>query len=401
MKRFLLFALACSLAAPPAEAFSLFGIGKKGDGEEQEEEKEEEPGEEAKDGKPAGKAQRDLGPLPGMDAGGVDYSKPSKMESETKGEKGEAELGEPDKDDAGAERRPSESETAIGEHPSPSGQMPEEVVISGKDKLAVNKPPLNIEVDQFESIRESLEPDQALLLAESPLAVVWRRTHPEFISNQRVIAPWLTTFSERPGIVFQPRMELEEVLQRKMADKEAKGYQWSLTVADEEGKVFQHYEGSSSPPEELVWTGQNEQGEWMTAGSAYSPVYMFTDPGGTPSTRVGKPMRFKGVVHQERTGLHLTMDSSEVFGRTKSAEKLDREAAKLMRSAADLIKRNHAGVPIRVECYAETKPLAERQCREVEDFLTRELMLLPQDISIDSLRAPYKDQRLEIILQNR
>lgn len=268
-------------------------------------------------------------------------------------------------------------------------------------KLKAHKPPLNIKVDPFESIRPSLEPDQALLLAESPLAVIWRRTHPEFLQNDRVVKPYLTTFSERPGVVFGPRQELEEVLQRKINDKESRGYQWSLTIADEEGKVFQHYEGSSSPPEELIWTGQNEQGDWMQAGSAYSPVYMFTDPGGTPSTKVGKPMRFKGIVHQERTGLHVSLDSAMMFGQTKAREEVQAEGMKLLRSAADLIKRRYTGIPIRVECYAQTKPLAERQCGGIERYLSSELMLLPQDISTDTLPVPYAEQRTEIILLNR
>jgi hypothetical protein len=358
--------LVAALLAPPASAFSLFGIGKK----------KEKKAEQAKPG-----GGRGLG-LPGIEAGANDGS--PRMAQEAPGY--------------------GSGDTQVGSHPSPTtGDMPDEVVIraSGKSKLKVNKPPLNIEIDPFESIRESLKPDQKLLLAESPLAVVWRRTHPEALRNARVIQPYLTTFSDRPGIVFRPRHELQEVLQRKLESKETRGFQWSLTVADEEGKVFQHYEGSSNPPAEIVWSGENEQGEWIQAGSAYSPVYMFTDPGGTPYTRVGKPLRFKGIAHQERTGLHLSLDSAVLFGQAKADEKLSREGGLLVRSAADLVKRRFAGIPIRVESYAQSKALADRQASAVEAQLIRELMLLPQDISIDTLRTPYAEQRLEIVLLNR
>lgn len=370
---FLVLILASGSLPPRVEALSLFGLGKK------KKEKETER-----------KSKRDEGPLPGMDAGSIDFSKPPAMAQEQHEES------------SGGASTAVNPAVAEPEQTAPTGDLPADIVIRRGRKLEVTKPPLSVEVDSFESIRESLEPDQALLLAESPLAVVWRRTHPEFIANERVIQPWLTTFSERPGVIFNPRDQLQEVLQKKLEKKESRQYQWSLTIADEEGKVFQHYEGSSDPPEELVWSGQNEQGEWIQAGSAYSPVYMFTDQGGTPYTRVGTPLRFKGIMHQERDGLHISLDASALFSMTKGKERLEEpEGADLVRSAADLVKRRYSGTPIRLECYSGTKELAEIQCESIEKLLQKELMILPQDITSDGLRVPYAQQRVEIILQNR
>src|SRR5665213_724671 len=84
------------------------------------------------------------------------------------------------------------------------GSMPAEVVIKAEgNKLTDTKPPLAISVDEFETIRPELKPDENLLLAVSPLTVSWRRTHPEFLMNDRVIEPWRTTFSQRAGISFK------------------------------------------------------------------------------------------------------------------------------------------------------------------------------------------------------
>ncbi len=329
--------------------------------------------------------------LPGLGGPGTDASAPPKMAQEAQSES------------SSGQSAYSQNETAIGQYPNePAGTgLPSEVTIKAGDRRGPQKPALNIEVDAFDSIRESLKPDEQLLLAESPLTVVWRRTHPEFLRNERVIQPEKTTFDERPGIIFSPLKRLHEVLNRRPEKKELRGHQWSLTIADEEGKVFQHYEGSSYPPEELVWSGQNDQGDWMQAGRAYSPVYMFTDPNGTPYTRVGEPLRFKGIVHQERDGLHLSLDSASLFGAGKTAQKLEGDGEIILRSAADLVKRRYAGIPIRVEVYGATKELADLQADIIERMLTKELMLLPQDISTDSLRVPYTDQRVEIILLNR
>ncbi|MBI3548411.1 MAG: hypothetical protein HY078_05090 [Elusimicrobia bacterium] len=286
-----------------------------------------------------------------------------------------------------------------------SGGLPTEVVIKSSEgggaKLKVNKPALNIDVDAFESIRASLEPDESLLLAESPFTVSWRRTYPEFLNNERVVQPWRMTFSDRPGIIFAIRDQLNETLQRPLEDKEARGYQWSLTIADEEGRVFQHYEGSKDPPEQLIWNGQNDQGEWIKAGRSYSAIYMFTDSGGAPRTKVGKPVQFTGVVHQEKDGLHVTLDSSALFGPSKDARTIQKSGEGLLRSAADLIKRRYSGIPIRVIAYANVKELAEAQVASVQSYLMQELMILQAHIFNDADHAQFSEQRTEIVLLNR
>jgi hypothetical protein len=289
---------------------------------------------------------------------------------------------------------------------SADGGLPQEVIIKAEEgagnKLGVQKPPLHIEVDAFESIRPALQPDQSLLLAVSPLTVSWRRTHPEFLMEDRVIQPYRTTFSQRPGIAFRVRDQLADAMQRRMDPKEAKSYAWSLTIADEEGRVFHHYEGSNDPPEEQLWTGQNDQGEWIRAGRSYSAVYTFTDQGGSPRTIVGKPLLFKGIVHQEDTGMHISLDSTALFGSTKANTELAKpQGESIVRSAADLIKRRFTGIPIAVRVFAATKELGDAQGTAIYNYLVRQLMLTPKNISVDAARAAYSDQRAEIVLLNR
>ena len=289
--------------------------------------------------------------------------------------------------------------------PTAAGGFPTEVEIKasgGVSKLNAVKPPLMIEVDPFETIRPSLEPDQSLLLAVSPLTVSWRRTHPDFLEYPRVIQPWRMTFSQRPGIAFRVREALSEVLHRRLEPKEAKSYGWSLTIADEEGRVFHHYEGSNDPPDELIWTGQNDQGEWIKAGRSYSAVYTFTDPAGSPHTSVGKPLLFKGILHQEDTGLHISLDSAVLFGPTKTGAELAAPGGSdLLRSAADLIKRRFTGIPVAVRVFGSTKELADTQGAAVQAFLLHELMTMSKNVSVEGARAAFADQRVEIVLLNR
>jgi len=283
------------------------------------------------------------------------------------------------------------------------GGAPTEVVVRGEGgKVEDTKPPLKIDVDAFETIRTDLQPDQDLLLAVSPLSVAWRRTHPDFLMSDRVIQPWRQTFSQRPGIPFLVRAQLEDALGEKLDEKAARGWAWSLTIADEEGRPFHHFEGSGSPPAELLWTGQNAQNEWLAAGRPYSPVYRFTAPDGSTRTRVGAPLLLKGVVHQEDTGLHLTLDSSALFGAARTGTELIQPSGPdVLRSAADLIKRRYPGVPIAVTVYANTKQLGDAQAAIVQTFLLRELMLAARYVTTDAEHAAFSDQRVEIVLLNR
>lgn len=286
---------------------------------------------------------------------------------------------------------------------APAGAAPTEVVVRGEGgKLSDAKPPLKIEVDPFETIRPDVLPDPDLLLAASPLTVSWRRTHPEFLMSERVIEPWRTTFSERPGIPFLVREQLEQALDQKLDDRAAKAWAWSLTVADEDGRPFHHFEGSGSPPVELLWNGQNAQNEWLTAGRPYSPVYRFTGPDGASRTRVGAPLLLKGVVHQEASGLHVTLDSSALFGSARTASELSQpDGPDLLRSAADLIKRRYSGLPISVTVYAKTQRLAEAQAAIVQTFLLRALMLSARYVTTQAESAAFSDQRVEVVLLNR
>ncbi len=284
-----------------------------------------------------------------------------------------------------------------------SGGMPSTVVIKADaGKLSDTKPPLKMTVDPFETIEPDLKPDEGLLLAVSPLTVSWQRTHPEFLMNDRVIEPWRTTFSQRAGITFKVRAQLENLLGGAQDARALRKWGWNLTIADEDGRVFHHYEGSGDPPAELIWSGQNDQGEWVRAGRSYSPVYTFTSPDGSQRTRVGAPLIFKGIVHQEDTGLHISLDSAVLFGPGKSAAALqDPGGSGLLRSAADLIKRRYSGIPVAIRVYANTKDLGDSQAAAIQQFLLKELMVPERQLTVDAARASFSDQRVEIVLLNR
>ncbi|MFH1618978.1 MAG: hypothetical protein ABIG11_03655 [bacterium] len=295
----------------------------------------------------------------------------------------------------------AESAAAITEY---SGSVPEEVVIrgGGSRPLTTSKPAFKMAVDGFESIRASLEPDARLFLAESPSSLGWSRNRPDILHNPRVIQPWRTTFSDRTGITFNPRKRLDEIFRGGIGEKDMKDLHWALNIADEEGRIFQKYSGTGEPPEELTWSGQNDRNEWIKAGHSYSAVYMFTDAAGSPHTGAGNPLKFTGIVHQESSGLHISLDSAVLFGPGKSGTSIEKPVGtNLVVSAADLIKRKFFNLPVKVHSYARTRLLAEQQTDLVTDFLKEHLMILSTMISGEGHEASFSEQRVDIVLLNR
>ena len=199
-------------------------------------------------------------------------------------------------------------------------EVPEEVVVKGgsEDKLRTARPPLKIKTDEFETIRKSLEPDRDLFLFESGDFLSLSRNYPERLFSARMIQPWRSGFSDKTVIAFYPRRKFEEVFNRNYTDKTAKEMEWTLSVTDEEGKIFHKYSGSGLPPESINWTGENDQREWIKAGHNYAPVYVFSDNTGKPRTVIGDVIKFTAIVFQKGANLNISLDSASVFGPAKS-----------------------------------------------------------------------------------
>jgi len=139
-------------------------------------------------------------------------------------------------------------------------EVPEEVVIksAAADEMRTKKPPLVVKTDQFESITGSLKADKTLFNFESANFVSLSRNHPDKLQSGRVVRPWRTSFSDRTTITFYPLRRFGEVFSRAYNEKNSKDLQWTLSITDEEGKIFHKYTGNGLPPETIAWTGEND-----------------------------------------------------------------------------------------------------------------------------------------------
>ena len=283
-------------------------------------------------------------------------------------------------------------------------EAPEEVVIKSEsaEDVRTKKPPLKVKADKFESIAQSLEADKRLFLFESADFVSFSRNHPEKLLSARIIRPGRTSFSERSVITFYPLRKFDEVFGNAYDDKNAKDLQWTLSITDEEGKIFQKYSGSGLPPETLSWEGENAQHEWVRAGHSYAPIYVFLNESGAPKTIIGELVKFTAIVYQKGGNLTISLDSSSLFGPNKSARVLDKQKGEpLLVAAADLVKRRYYNTPLRVKVFAQAKDLAGQQAELVRNFLKASLMSSENLLTFEGLEDTYSQQRTDIIILNK
>jgi hypothetical protein len=283
-------------------------------------------------------------------------------------------------------------------------EMPEEIVIKSEteDKFRTARPPLKIVTDDFETVRKSLDPDKDLFLFESGEFLSQSRNYPDRLFSQWVLQPWRSGFSDKTVISFSPLRKFSEVFHGPFTKKAAKEVQWTLSITDEEGKIFHKYAGSGLPPESISWTGENDQREWLKAGHSYAPIYMFVDDKGTPKTIFGDLIKFTAIVFQKETSLTISLDSVVIFGPAKAMRTIEKpQGEEILASTADLIKRRYYNMPIKVSVYAQTMELAAVQAEQIRNFLGKALMTNEKAITAEGVDESFAQQRADVVILNK
>ncbi|MBI4062759.1 MAG: hypothetical protein HY401_00480 [Elusimicrobia bacterium] len=283
--------------------------------------------------------------------------------------------------------------------PTEAGQSTE-VVIKGEEtkKVTSEKPPPDIPIDENEALEKTLRADDTLFLTKPFLLTGWKNTFPSSLFNPRLVQPWRTSISQ--ALQFNLAERLARVV--KVSRSKHMPILWTLTVVDQEGQVFQRFEGSGQPPSLLVWNGQNDRQEWVEAGQSYSTIFAFKDPIGVPYTDVGESLEILGFVHPGERGLHMSLDSKLLFGAQKDQTEVKFQGGKnLLRAAADFIKRSHYQLPLTVEAYAENMAIATKQAQALKSYLLEELVVPEGLIEAAPKIAPFAERHAEILIHTK
>ncbi len=283
---------------------------------------------------------------------------------------------------------------------------PEEVVIKAVDlgpKVKERKPPLNIRIDPYESVRKRVsESPIYVLLPELPFSISWRHSHPDFLISPRVVETWRPDIHNQ-GLVFHVFDKMGEALGQQLEANEAKYCQWTLSIVDEKGEMFQYYAGTDgvAPPRELLWNGRNDRGDWIQVGRSYSPLYKFVGPDGSQHTTEDSLLRLNSFVRSEADGVHISLDLGTLFGPRRDMVQLQPAGLDMLRSVADTIKLREDQLLSQIHVFGPTAELAKMEAAAISDYLLPELVLDIKTVTIKSEIAALADQRVEISLKNR
>jgi hypothetical protein len=195
-------------------------------------------------------------------------------------------------------KSPAASDTSMTMRGSAEGTVFRTLTVEGEDRI------------QFDFERPTLAPDvdpqTAPGLDWGSARDVLDRTTPDLAAPLlRASAlecspypgkPWLTRFST--GAVARFRPEVTQVAT------------WKLTIADAHGRAVRTFQGHGSPPEEIAWDGQMQDGSPVVPGLTYSYVLEATDRAGNHRHFVGEGFSVAACRLESPAGLSLLFQAS-------------------------------------------------------------------------------------------
>jgi flagellar motor protein MotB len=113
---------------------------------------------------------------------------------------------------------------------------------------------------------------------------------------------------------------------------------------------------------------------------------------------IGEPFNFKGLVHQERKGLVISLSPKVLFD--EDGTTIKEGGLPLLYETSDEIKA-HFGLPIKVEAYCGDVSIATKQADAVACVLSDRLNTPRARIKTSGYKTPRERQRVDVIILNR
>lgn len=317
------------------------------------------------------------------------------------------------------------------------GSLPD-VLIQADEKRPVprEKPPLVMEVKEDGPLDEVLKTEEELYrripaeVAESTKFTtgIWKSPHVAIPSSNWIVLTW----KGEPAHVFYPAKDLDEIYKPgsgksrpKAAKKKKKKRRkkdrkraalspaeqnkrevevgWDFVVVDAAGRVFRKFTGEGDPPESLEFDGKSDEGKWLKVGQVYQGVLTYRDPNGRSHTAMGKPFALAGLSIQKSNGYVISLAAQTMFSEDRRG-KITGEGGKLLKEAAQIIQRHHAGLSLEVDAFLswdEARPV-EKAAKACASELARRLLVPDERVAAKPHPGtPDLEQRVDLNILNR
>ena len=271
-----------------------------------------------------------------------------------------------------------------------TGEGLPEIVIKGeaKDTVEVDKAPYQIEIKLEEIVSPSIEETEALM--KGGVEILRQEELKQFtrLNSKQVINPALPFLPEPPLVTFHP------------GRSDLKIKRWELTISDDKGSIIRTLEGKGNPPGSIKWDGRDEKRKIIKVGTLYSYNFVAIDENGRPHTTSGKPFQLWALKYDEKDSLNIEVANRVLY--TPERDKFSEDGKLIMEKTIDVL-RQYSRYPFRVEICSDEPDLSvwEKAKALLLDHISKNLILLPEDLRINVVRGYGRGSNTSFIIQTR
>lgn len=152
---------------------------------------------------------------------------------------------------------------------------------------------------------------------------------------------------------------------------------WELRVVDSTAKEIAVFNGKGQPPEYVSMKTTKEDGKvQFKVGEPYSSVFILTDYQGNQHHFLGKAFSFETLMYEVKEGKVISLSLKSLF--EKDGTFLSSDGKERLLEVASVMKR-HPNHSLEVKMLTYDKSLGEQQIKELSSYLSKQL-ILPEDV---------------------
>jgi hypothetical protein len=249
------------------------------------------------------------------------------------------------------------------------GEMTATVTGTNKEKLVIGKldPPAAFNLEDIQNFPE----DRLQPLLNAPVTFKEGRDFSKLMDfkEDQPVHPWLPEIAQTPFLAMKsPQL-----------DKAAK--EWEFAIIDQGGATVSKQEGKGTPPDQLVWKGDDSQRGLVAVDTVYIPQLNTVDKEGYHHTYMGQPIQFSSIEYSENGKTTIELSTKRLFAERKG--EFSKEGPLLLDKVCDVI-REGSHLPFAIQPYSADDSLGKTR-RDALSKYFRDKLFIPENQIVSSM----------------
>jgi len=243
-----------------------------------------------------------------------------------------------------------------------------------KGKLPVGKidPPAAFNLEDIQNFpEERLRP-----VLNNPVNFEEGRDFSDLLNFQeeQMIHPWIPDFSQAPFLTMR-------------GDVDSSAKEWSFSIIDQAAGAVWTQQGKGSPPQNLVWNGEDQTRGVVAVDTVYIPQISVTNKEGYHRTYPGQPAQFSAIRYTDKGKNIVELSSKALFQDRKTD--FTKEGELLLQKVLDII-REEDKLPISIHPYDSDADLARAREQVLAKYFQNKLFIAASQVISSEVEGPEK-----------